>query len=341
MEEAYYTVSKPDSYGSASGLRRQTNTNLGSIYKFLSRQDAYTLHRDIRRRFPRRKTLAFGIDDLWQADLIDLSSISRANDGFRYILTCIDVFSKFAQAVPLKTKTAAAVTDAFSSMIKNRKAYYLQTDKGTEFLNATFQKLLKDNGIKHYTSENDDIKCAIVERWHRTILAKLYRYFTYRNTTRYIDVLEDLVKSYNETYHSSIKTAPFLVNVHNESDIRQRLYSKNLNTRKQPKFQIGDTVRISGSRRAFAKGYRDKWTEEVFRIVKIYQTDPLTYGLTDYLGESIKGKFYAQELQRVVKDVFRIEKVLKTRRLGGKTQYYVKWLGYPDKFNSWTDHINA
>jgi transposase InsO family protein len=340
MEQLYYTLSAPESYGSAAGLKRSSGVGQRQINEFLSHQDAYTLHRDIRRRFPRRKTLALGINELWQSDLVDLSSISSSNDGFKYVLTCIDVFSKYGRVAILKTKTAVSVTAAFQEIIQTVKPKFLQTDKGSEYINSSFQSMLKKNNIKHYSSENDDIKCAVVERWHRTILAKLYRYFSHKNTTRYIDILQELVKSYNDSYHSSIKTAPSLVDEHNESNIRLLLYSDK-KVKKKPKYKVGDTVRISGARRAFAKGYRDKWTEEVFKVTKIYDTYPTTYSIEDYLGEPIKGKFYTQELQKVVKDVFRIEEVLKTRRRAGKTEYFVKWLGYPPKFNSWTDHINV
>lgn len=188
----------------------------------------------------------------------------------------------------------------------------------------------------------------MVERWHRTLLAKLYRYFTHKNTTHYVDVIQDLVKSYNDSYHSSIKIAPSQVGPHNDIHVRQTLFAQT--TKKQPKtritrrFRIGDTVRISGARlRIPSKGYREKWTKELFNVVKIYKTVPITYGLTDLAGEKIKGKFYGLELIKAVKEIFAIEKVLKTKRVnkGGKTKYFVKWLNYPDKFNSWTDHINA
>jgi len=208
-------------------------------------------------------------------------------------------------------------------------------------MNAKFQKLLNDNGIRHYTSENDDIKCAVIERFHRTILAKLYRYFTHMNTNRYIDIIQTLVKSYNETIHSSIKVSPVDVTPHNESQIRQRLYKPQQQHRQVLKFDVGDTVRISGTKRAFAKGYRDKWSEEIFKVCTIHNTDPATYGLTDYMQDKIKGKFYAEELQKVEKSVFQIEKVLKTRVRLGRTEYYVKWLGYSDKFNSWVDNIST
>jgi hypothetical protein len=134
--------------------------------------------------------------------------------------------------------------------------------------------------------------------------------------------------------------APVEVTPHNESQIRERLY-KTPRRVNLPKYNVGDTVRISGAKRVFAKGYRDKWSEEIFKVCHVYVTDPVTYGLTDYTGERIKGKFYAEELQKVVKEVFRIEKVLKTRVRSGRTEYYVKWLGYFDKFNSWVDDISV
>ena len=134
--------------------------------------------------------------------------------------------------------------------------------------------------------------------------------------------------------------APSEVNVHNESELRRRLYSK----AKPPlkwKFDIGDTVRIKQSKRAFKKGYLPSWTEEIFTIDSRYPSDPPTYVLKDYDEEKIKGKFYAEELQKIKKtdDTFKVERVLKTRSRRGRTEYLVKWSGYPDKFNSWTDTI--
>jgi transposase InsO family protein len=335
LDQFYYTSRLPDSFGSAAGLKRQSK--LSNVNEYLSKQDAYTLHRDVRRRFPRRKTIALGINDLWQIDIVDLSSLARSNDNNRYLLTCIDVLSKVARVAVLRTKSATEVTAAFKGFIEDQKCTLLQSDKGKEFVNATFQQMLASNNIKHYTSENDDIKCAVIERWHRTLLAKLYRYFTYANTERYVDVIQDLVHSYNNTYHSSIKMAPSQVDEYNESAVRERLLVPSKTSRAL--FRVGDTVRISGSKRVFTKGYRDKWSEEIFKVVKVFDTRPITYGIADYSGEPIKGKFYAQELQKVEKDVYRVEKVLKTRKRGGKTEYFVKWLGYSDKFNSWTDDI--
>ena len=117
-------------------------------------------------KFPRRKTYAKGINELWQADLVDLSSLANSNDSYRYLLTYIDVFSNVARVEPLKSKSAASLTRAFEKMIIGSKCKLLQTDKGTEFLNSSFQKLLKDYKICHYTSENDEIKATVVERFN-------------------------------------------------------------------------------------------------------------------------------------------------------------------------------
>jgi len=92
----------------------------------------------------------------------------------------------------------------------------VQSDKGTEFLNFTFQSMLRRYGIKFYTSENEDIKAAVVERLNRTLKRKMYRYFTAKQTRRYIDVLREFLHFYNRTYHGSISMAPVEVTPENE-----------------------------------------------------------------------------------------------------------------------------
>ena len=132
-----------------------------------------TLHKSARVRFSRRKTYSKGPGDLFQIDLADLVNISSHNDGCRYLLTCIDVFTKRAWAVPTKTKTGREVSRAFEKILSDGyKPNMVQSDKGTEFLNSTFQSMLKRHDIKFYTSENEDIKAAVVERFNRTLKTK-------------------------------------------------------------------------------------------------------------------------------------------------------------------------
>ena len=140
----------------------------------------------------------------------------------------------------------------------------------------------------------------------------------------YIDKLVDIVKKYNNTYHKSIKMKPF--------DIKDNTYigfKKEVND-KNPKFKVGDHVRISKYKNIFAKGYMPNWSEEIFIIKKIKNTVPWTYVLNDLSGEEIIGTFYENELQKTNQKEFRKEKVLKKK--GDKL--YVKWKGYDNSFNS-------
>ena len=337
----YLVTKEPGSFGGADNLRRYANQPSKDVSRWLMGQDAYTLHKPVRNRFRRRRTYAKGINDLFQADLVDMSAMARQNDGNRYLLTCIDVFSKRAWAVPLKNKSGETVKSAFEDIFKDEVPNMLQTDKGTEFLNSTVQALFAQHDIKHYTSENEDIKAAVVERFNRTLKNKMWRYFTYAKTQKYIDVLDEMIQSYNNTYHRSIGMAPNEVTLGNMQKVVERLYP--IKQKPVYKFEIGDKVRMSKGKHVFKRGYMQGWTDEIFTVTERYPTDPGTYGVKDYGGEDIKGKFYAQELQKVTKadDVYEVEEVVKTRKRAGRVEYFVKWKGYPSKFYSWVDAVTT
>ena len=342
MELVYYDPARPGSLSGVLNLTRYSGQPRHKVQKFLAGQETYSMHKPVRRKFPRRKTFSKGINDLFQADIVDVSNVSNYNDRKRYILTCIDVFSKYAWAVSLSTKSANDVARAFENhVLSERKCAMLQTDKGSEFLSGSFQNMLRNHNIHWYSSENDDVKAAVVERFNRTLKERIYRYFTYKNTRRYIDVLPDIVRAYNNTHHRSIGMAPSEVNDRNADMIARRLYPP-----KPKKFiwklNIGDCVRMSRSSVTFRKGYVGGWTEEIFNVTACYPTVPVTYAVSDASGEPIKGRFYEWELQKVDKPVdgyYVIEKILKTRRLSGRVEYFVKWRGYPDSMNSWTNEV--
>ena len=161
LKDVYYDPALPGSFGGVNALSKASNRK--DVKDWLMSQEAYTLHKPVRRKFARRKTICVGIDHLWQIDLVDLTSLALHNDRFKFLLTCIDCFSRYAWAVPLKNKKADSVTEAFASLIDDRRPTYVQSDKGLEFLNSTFQSFLSSNGIRFYTSENDDMKCTLVE----------------------------------------------------------------------------------------------------------------------------------------------------------------------------------
>ena len=143
----------------------------------------------------------------------------------------------------------------------------------------------------------------------------------------YIDKLDDIVDEYNNTYHRTIKMKSIDVRDNTYIDFEREVNDKD------PKFKVGDYVRISNYKNIFAKGYMPNWSEEVFISSKIKNTVPWTYIINDLNGEEIIGKFYEKELQKTNQKEFRIEKVL--RKKGDKL--YVKWKGYDNSFNSWID----
>ena len=246
------------------------------------------------------------------------------------MLLVIDIFSKYGWIVPLKNKKGVNVAKALENIFQERKPKKLWTDKGAEFYNKDVKKLLDI-----YSTENEE-KSSIVERWIRTMKEKMWKYFTDNNTYRYIDILPDLVKDYNNTVHTSIKMTPIEASKKkNELTVWRNLYPDRYKTHNlQPKFSVGDEVRITKKKKVFEKGYTTRWTEEIFTIKKIQNTDPITYKLEDLQGEEIKGSFYEQELQKTAQQIYRIEKIIKKEK--GKS--LVKWKGYSDKFNSWVDN---
>ena len=296
------------------------------IKEWLMKQDTYTLHKPIRRRFQRNRVMVGGIDQQWQMDLADMQSMQKHNDGYRYLLVCIDVFSKYAWVIPLKNKTGPSLVEAFKRILASgRKPEKVMTDQGTEFFNKHFKALMKEEDIELYNTYNET-KVSIVERLIRTLKTKIWRYFTAKKTMRYIDVLPDLVHSYNHSVHRSIKMKPAQVSADNEKRLWHTLYDKP-NTTKHPndKFKIGDQVRISKIKRTFEKGYLPNFSTEIFTISKQIPRNPVVYKLKDYDGEEIKGTFYEKELQKVIKqdDVYEVEKILKKRGRGNNIQYFV------------------
>ena len=250
------------------------------------------------------------------------------------MLTMVDVLSKYAWVRPIKRKTGAELLKAFESIVAEGPCpQTLQTDKGKEFYNATVQRWLRKEGIRHFSTLGD-AKASIVERFNRTLKSRLYQYFTAVNTTRYVDILPLLVQRYNEDVHRSIRMAPRDVNKSNEAEMWQRLYGQVTKTRRRGRLKVGDKVRLSERVKTFKKGYLLQWTEEVFRIRRVIQGPVLMYKVEEFDGTSVQGTFYTEDLQKVTVDddmLWRVEKVLK-RRHG---QMLVRWKGWPSKYDSW------
>jgi len=164
----YYTPSHPASFSSVPRLlkairKTYPNTSAQVVRKWLKGQLTYTLHRATRRNFSRNQLITNGIDYQWQADLVDMTEFSKFNKNYKFILTVIDTFSKYAWAVPLKSKSGVSVKNAFLEIFQNgRSPHKLQTDKGKEFVNSIVAKLLKQYQIQFFTSQNSKIKWPLL-----------------------------------------------------------------------------------------------------------------------------------------------------------------------------------
>lgn len=340
MEKVYYDPST--GYTGIDPLRRKSNEKRSVVKNWLESQSTYTLHKPARRIYERNKVLVSRIDEQWQMDLVDLSSLQKYNNKYRYLLMCIDIFSKYAWSEPIKSKNSSSVLQAFKNILNStdRKPEKLQTDAGTEFVNQSFQRFLKENNILFFTTASE-LKASVVERFNRTIKERMFRYFTKNNTYRYLDILPDLLNGYNNTIHRTIGIEPAKVNSKTSLQILERAYKIHDFKVSSFKFDIGDKVRISKMKGKFEKGYLPNWSEETFVVQGKLGRKPPVYILYDEMGEKLEGVFYETELQKVqtLSDVHTVDKVLKTRKKSGKTEYFVKWKGYPDKFNSWVSRI--
>ncbi|GFX55678.1 putative uncharacterized transposon-derived protein F54H12.3 [Trichonephila clavipes] len=336
MEEAYQDHKRVASFGGVDALHRAVDGKVSKklIKDWLEGVEAYTLHKPIRKKFQTNHVLVYSINQQWQADLVDLSSLQKHNHGFRYILTCIDILSKYAWAIPLKIKRGTYIVKTFKTIFSMRKLKFLQTDAGTEFTNKTFQKFLKQEDVRFFTKHNNT-KASVIERFNRTLKTKMWKYFTHNNTYEYVNILNDLLHSYNHTYHSSIKRTPTEVTQDNENEVWFTLYGDMEGMKKKAcVFSVGDIVRVLKHKLLFEKGYETNWTEELFVVTECVSRHPPVYRIKDLLEEPIQGTFYAQELQKVrQKETFPIEKVLQKRVKKGRVEYKVKYKGYPSKFD--------
>ena len=270
-----------------------------------------------------------------------MQGIAKQNGGMRYLLTVIDVFSKFAWAIPVHSKDAKAITAAFEQVLTTanpRHPRRLQTDMGKMFFNSNFQALIKRHGIQHFASESEQ-KVAVVERFNRTIKTRIWTYLSNRGTVRLDDVIQDLVDAYNNSRHRSIGMASADVEKKDENCLWMRLFGDG-DTYLKPQIPQGAMVRASSHKTSFDKGYMPNWTKEHFIVSKAVPpkrgTKRRVYRLVDYNDEDVINSWYPEKLQEISDNQYRIEKVLRRRTLpNGIKEIIVRWEGWPEKYNSW------
>jgi hypothetical protein len=302
-----------------------------------------------RRTYPRRAVISHYPDEIWSVDLADLQAFEKDNDGYKYALNVVDVFSRYAWAVPLKTKGAKEVLQAFKNIVADNNDVTpakLWSDQGSEFLNKDMRSYCKAHDITMYSTFGDS-KSVIVERFNRTLKTRLSKEFIAKNSHRWIDMIEGQVQDYNDSEHRTIGMTPrkaHTLDTDGIASLYAKQYGELQHTNAKPaKFQVDDYVRLNRLKGRFEKGYDANWTMEIFQITEVIDTVPWTYRIKDLKGEVLQGTFYEPELQKTQQTVdspFMVEKVLKRRVQNGQKQVLVKFLGYSDKFNQWLPDTN-
>jgi transposase InsO family protein len=346
LAQIYYDISHPAGYSSVQKLYKAAkkivpSLTLKQVKLWLKHQTTYTRHHNVKIHFLRRKTLSKGIDHIWQIDLCDMTNLSRSNGGYKFLLTVIDVLSRYAFVRPLKNKTGLEVSKAIEHIFQTEQRYpsTIGVDHGVVFYNRNVKALLSKYNIKLYSVYSDP-KMALIERFNRTLKSKMWKYFTRHNTEKYIDILQNLVNAYNNSKHRIIGMTPLQVNKKNENILWKKLYQKDFLKSIKYKFNTGDYVRISKIKKLFEKGYLPNWTSEIFIVQERHATNPVTYKLRDLKNEKIAGSFYEVQMLPVGKPKLNILEqidILRTRKQNYTTQYYIHYKGWDSRFDEWID----
>ena len=326
MDHIYTNPRSSGAFGGVQRLRTAAansgngkSVTVAEAKGYLRTKDAYTLHKQVRRRFP-RKPIRYQRN--WRPLAMWSCRFCRGVERKRWLSLRVSghrQLSKYLWAEPMKNKTAESTKAALEKIFARadpRKPQNVLTDKGSEFRNTAVVSIMGQREINFYQTKNPDTKAAIAERVIRTLKSRIYKYFTHRNTERYVDQLQSFVDSYNHSYHRSIKTSPINVTEENEARVKHTLFPNLSNIVVSCKFKQGDQVRLSREKWTFQKGYHKAWTEKIFTVNSCLKRVPAVYKVEDYTGEVVDGTFYAEELQKVDKSsdqLFKIEKVLKRK----------------------------
>lgn len=335
LQSVYYNLQNPVSFSGVNTFSNHVVNKTQPRFKvkqWLLEQDAHTLHAPVRQQYPTNHYLIFGANELYEIDLIHLLNISQFNYGYKYILVVIDCFTKYVWAAPLQNKRSQTTTTAFRKILEQSGQIpkIVNCDRGGEFNSAVFNAYLKTKGIQlNFPYIQSKQKASFVERVIRTIKTKIYKYFTSKGPKfrKYIDVLPAIIKSYNESVHSTTKMAPANFQVRDTVQVYRNIRAK---TRRNDipqnaKFRIGDFVRIVRKKSQLEHGYTETYTREVFRINKVIFKQPIPlYELSDLKNTAISGKFYGVQLSKVNFAADTPVRIINTRKTRSNIQYNIE-----------------
>ena len=265
--------------------------------------------KELHKQFKKGKTRHVNvdrIDEIHSVDLIEMEPvIGKEHKKYKYILTCIDVFSKYAWAIPLQNKNKESISEALQEIWKERKPEKIWSDHESAIYSKQMQKIFEAYEILLYSTYSEK-KAVVIERFNRTLKEKMELLNTEHELEgkkfNWLKHYENIIKEYNNTKHHTIKTTPIEASKkENENKIFKKVYLKINNDIKEdsiPRFKIGQRVRIWKYKDIFTKGYKPRWTTEIFTISQInLLSEQPTYETVDEKGEEITGNFYNWELQ--------------------------------------------
>ena len=314
-------------------------------------QAAYTLFTPaphIKGTYKRQHVVVSDIDHIWMADLADFKDYTAENGQYRYLLTVIDVFSRWGMGEPVHNKSGQSVAQALENVFnrERRMPIKLCTDQGREFVNPQVQQLLRDNAISLYHTKDQQMKATLVERFNKTIKDSLTRLMMYSESVVWTDKIQDIMTGYNHSVHHKLKMSP--MDVMNATDYQKHLLCETMmphacdkaddflrNVQDDQKFNVGYWVVLQREKQTFEHGFTPRWTREMFQISKkCFKHGHVMFHLQDSQGEQVEGSWLSDQLQEISgKDgINKVVEEVVDRQPG---QVKVKYLGYPDKYNQW------
>ena len=312
--------------------------SIDEIRNFLAKSRTYTIHYEFKNTVHNPYYIR-RLREMIQIDLIEISQISSANKGYKYILVAIDCFSRKIWVRLLMKKTADEVLSSLQSILEETGSVEsICSDRGKEFTNSKMKTFLSDKGIKlihPYTSTH----AHFVERVQATLQSIIFKHITRKNNAKFYDKLQDFVKTYNKRKHRMTKLSP------NEGEKKenslhiqemQENYRAKIKPTEKIRFKVGDKVRIAVAKEAFSRGYDRKSNEEIYKVVKVTRKlRRVLYSIATLDGEDVDGKFYQEQLTKVLEqDEYIIEEFLDET----DTDYKIKFQGY--KKPEWIDKRN-
>ena len=339
-----YLSDRPYSFGGKNRVYDFYN-NKKKVDTALTYNDTYTRFTQHKRPRKFSPIYVYRKRELFQSDVVFFTNKEQVeqNNGYKYLFTTIDVFSKMAWVYPLKENKCKNVMLCFKDILSKcgKKPERLNSDRGSELICNMFKKYLKDNDIHHYLSYSIR-KCPVIERFNLTLQTLLYKIMAANNSNQWTKYIDQAMKIYLSRKHTTIKMSPLEAERdENETIVRRTYFEKYIKAgykKKKPKFALGDSVRIWKERGTFHRGYMEDFSKEHFTISQVLKNLPVPrYMLRDYNEEDIIGSFFEDELIAYNQSEFYDVSVLETKGKGRNRKCLVHYIGYPDSMDQWVN----